>query len=67
MLGDPPGPGLRITGDPLTAIPGGVADLTVEWDGLDEPGLYLGMISYDLPVSHPDGLPWETIVAITRH
>ena len=67
VSGDPPGPGLRITGDPLTAVPGGVADLTVEWDGLAEPGVYLGLIRYDLPLSHPDGLPWETIVAITRH
>jgi hypothetical protein len=66
VLGDPPGPGLRVSGDPITAVPDGVADLAVEWDGLDEPGVYLGVISYDLPIAHPDGLPWETVVAITR-
>ncbi|HKY75920.1 MAG TPA: S8 family serine peptidase, partial [Acidimicrobiia bacterium] len=67
VLGDPPGlPGLQVTGDPLTAVPGGVANLTVEWSGLDEPGVYLGLIRYDLPIPHPDGLPWETVVAITR-
>ena len=67
VLSDPPGPGLRIGGDPFTVTPGGTADFTVEWAGLDEPGVYLGLISYDLPVSHPDGLPRETVVAITRH
>jgi subtilisin family serine protease len=67
VLGDPPGPGLQVTGDPLTAVPGGLADLTVEWSGLDEPGVYLGLIRYDLPIAHPDRLPWETVVAITRH
>ena len=67
MLSDGPGPGLQVTGDPLTAIPGGVADLTVEWNGLEEPGVYLGLIRYALPISHPDRLPWETVVAITRH
>ena len=66
VLGDPPGPGMAATGDPVTAIPGGIADLTVEWDGLDAPGVYLGLIRYDLPIPHPDGLPWETVVAITR-
>jgi subtilisin family serine protease len=66
VLADISGPGLRITGDPLTALPGGVADLTVEWDGLGEPGVYLGLIRYDVPVTNPDGLPWETVVAITR-
>jgi hypothetical protein len=67
VLGGPPGPGMAVTGDPITAIPGGIADLTVEWDGLDEPGVYLGLIRYDLPILHPDGLLWETVVAITRH
>jgi hypothetical protein len=67
VLGDPPGAGLRVTGDPLTVTPGGIADLTVEWDGLNEPGVYLGLIDYEVPVAHPDDLPWQTVIAITRH
>ena len=66
VLSDPPGPGLQVTGDPITAVPAGIADLTVEWAGIDEPGVYLGLIRYDLPISHPERLPWETVVAITR-
>ena len=62
VLSDPPGPGLGVGGDPATVGAGGIANLEVEWQGLDEPGAYLGLITYhDAAVptpgstSRPDG------------
>jgi hypothetical protein len=62
---DPPGPGLAITGDPATVAPGGNAPLTIEWRGLDQPGVYLGLITYhDSADPQPDNSLGETIVAV---
>jgi hypothetical protein len=67
-LSDPPGPALRVGGDPVPVTVGGVAGLDLEWSGLDEPGVYLGLITvHDTAVPVPGNPLGEMVVAITRH
>lgn len=67
VLTDPPGPGLQVSGDPATVLAGGIANLEVEWQGLDRPGAYLGLISYsDTAVPTPGNALGETVIVITR-
>jgi hypothetical protein len=67
QLSIPAGPGFAVTGDPVSVIPGGLADLQLQWQGLDNPGVYLALVTY-----HDTALPsaanqiWETVVAVTR-
>jgi subtilisin family serine protease len=67
VLSDPPGPGLQVGGDPAAVIVGGIADLEVEWQGLDQPGAYLGLITYhDTALPTPGDALGETVIVITR-
>jgi len=67
QLSIPAGPGLAVTGDPATVVPGGLADLRLQWQGLDDPGVYLGLIAYHDTATPDTANPlWETVVAITR-
>ena len=67
VLSDPPGPGLGVGGDPATVGAGGIANLEVEWRGLDEPGAYLGLITYhDAAVPTPGAPLGRTVIVITR-
>lgn len=67
LLSDPPGPGLRIDGDPVAVTSDGVADLTVDWEGLEPPGVYLGLVTFHDTATPSNGVVGETVVAITRH
>jgi hypothetical protein len=67
VLSDPPGPGLRIDGDPVAVTSDGVADLTVDWEGLEPPGVYLGLVTFHDTATPSNGVVGETVVAITRH
>ena len=63
----PPGPGLAITGDPAAVTPGGNAALTIEWRGFDQPGTYLGLITYHNQATPNAGNQLgETIIALRR-
>jgi hypothetical protein len=63
----PPGPGLAITGDPVAVTPGGNAALTIEWRGLEEPGTYLGLITYHSQATpNPLNQVGDTIIAVRR-
>ncbi|HYH51955.1 MAG TPA: S8 family serine peptidase [Acidimicrobiia bacterium] len=67
VLTDPPGPGLEVGGDPVTVTPGGVATLDFRWTGLDEPGVYVGLVTFhDTPAPNPGDVFGETVVVITR-
>jgi hypothetical protein len=67
VLADPPGPGLRISGDPLPATPGGLPALELEWSGLDQPGVYIGLITFHATATPiPGNNLGDMIVVITR-
>ena len=66
VASDPPGPGLRVGGDPVPVTVGGVGRLDLEWSGLDEPGVYLGLITYETAVPLPGDPLLTQVVAITR-
>jgi len=40
------GPGIEVTGDPFTVGVGDVVHPTIEWSGVDDPGLYLGVATF---------------------
>jgi hypothetical protein len=66
-LSSPPGAGLRVSGDPAAVTLGGLAALDLEWQGLDEAGVYLGLITWHDTADPTTGSAvGETIVAITR-
>jgi hypothetical protein len=68
VASDPPGPGLQVSGDPVAVTVGGTAGLDVEWTGLDEPGVYVGLITFhDTAIPRPRRPLTELVVAITRH
>jgi hypothetical protein len=67
VLSDPAGPGLAAGGDPLPVTVGGLGTLDLEWTGLEEPGVYLGLVTFhDSAVPNPGDVLGETVVAITR-
>jgi hypothetical protein len=67
VLPEPPAPGLRISGDPVPVTAGGIGALELEWSGLDEPGVYLGFVTFhNTAVPLPNNPLGEMIVAITR-
>jgi hypothetical protein len=46
---------------------GGLGTLDLEWVGLDEPGVYLGLVTFhDTAVPNPADPLGEMVVAITR-
>ena len=67
VLSDPLAPGLQIVGDPVPVTVGGLGTLDLEWVGLDEPGVYLGLVTFhDTGVPNPGDPLGEMVVAITR-
>jgi hypothetical protein len=66
-LSAPAGPGFAVTGDPATVVSGGGAEFQMEWQGLEDPGVYLGLVTYhDSATPSAANLVWETVVAIRR-
>jgi hypothetical protein len=67
VLSDPLAPGLQIVGDPVPVTVGGLGTLDLEWVGLDEPGAYLGLVTFhDTTIPNPNDPLGEMVVAITR-
>ena len=67
VLSDPLAPGLQVVGDPVPVTVGGLGTLALEWVGLDEPGVYLGFVTFhDTAVPNPTDPLGEMVVAITR-
>ncbi|MGH9008781.1 MAG: S8 family serine peptidase, partial [Acidimicrobiia bacterium] len=67
LLSDPLVPGLQVVGDPVPVTVGGVGTLELGWAGLDEPGVYLGFVTFhDTAVPNPNDPLGEMVVAITR-
>jgi hypothetical protein len=67
VLTDPLAPGLQVVGDPVPVTIGGVGTLALEWVGLDEPGVYLGYVTFhDTAVPVPTNPLGEMAVVITR-
>jgi hypothetical protein len=67
VLSDPLAPGLQIVGDPVPVTVGGLGTLALEWVGLDEPGVYLGFVTFhDTAIPDPGNPLGEMVVAITR-
>jgi hypothetical protein len=67
VLSDPLVPGLQVIGDPVPVTVGGLGTLQLEWVGLDEPGVYLGFVTFhNAAVPDPNNPLGEMVVAITR-